>query len=270
MKIPKRELKRQNELLELLKKESLTREEIEIIYEEFNPGMISEVGSAGAFFTPLGLARDCALFTPRSGHIVDVCAGIGVLSRALFDYDSYDKKIKSITCIEINPKYVEIGRKLCPRAKWICSDAFDQDLWKELTKDLKDNRFDSCVSNPPFGRIKSLHQSDWLSYQGNKDLEVLELCLRFAKNGYFILPVGSSPFKFSGELFYKEQMGRELKRFIKGQTMPFTMTADGIDCDVHKDGWKNLNGIKVEAVNIDIYPWSLTEKDDSMQSVNIQ
>lgn len=32
----------------------------------------------------------------------------------------------------------------------------------------------------------------------------------------------------------------------------FNMTCDGIDCSIYREEWKSLNGISVEAVNVDI------------------
>jgi hypothetical protein len=52
-----------------------------------------------------------------------------------------------LTCVEINPRYFEVGRKLLPEARWINADVFD---WRTL--DL--GRYDVAIANPPFGRVK--------------------------------------------------------------------------------------------------------------------
>lgn len=198
-----------------------------------------------------------------------MCAGIGMLSYALKIRDSYDQNIKSYTCIELNPKFVEIGKKILPQAKWICADAYDKDLWDDLVKDLPDKRFDLMVSNPPFGRDQiSKEKYDWLNFTGQRDLMAVEVCLRYGKNGYFILPSGSAPFTYSGRPWYEdkpERYSQKFKRFLKdNKDFKFQMTCDGIDSSIYKDEWKNLNGISVEAVNIDIHPWSLYLESDSI------
>jgi hypothetical protein len=274
LKIPKRELKRQNELLALTKKDTLTADEIEQIYTEFNPAIINDISTDGVYFTPDGLASDAALFTYRDGHLIDVCAGIGALSYNCLMRDSYEKNIKSITCIEYNPRFVEIGKKLLPQANWICGSAFDESLWTGLTKDLLDNRFDCMISNPPFGVTQVKDDStDWLNYQGHRDLMVLELCLRYAKNGNFILPSGSVPFEYSGRPYYRNEPDRwsqKLKKFLKDNKQhKFTMQCDGIDCSIYSDQWQNLNGIGVECVDISIHPFSLYDVSDSITAINI-
>lgn len=269
MKIPKRELKRQNELLALTKKEKLTDEEIEQIYLEFNPAILDDISTNGVYFTPDGLASDAALFTYRHGHLIDVCAGIGALSYNCLMRDHYEKNIKSITCIELNPRFVELGKKLLPQANWICASAFDQELWDSITSGLTDQRFDCMISNPPFGvpTVKD-DSTNWLNYQGHRDLMVLELCLRYSKNGNFILPSGSVPFEYSGKPYYRNEVDRwsqKLKKFLKeNKDYKFTMQCDGIDCSIYKDEWQNLNGIAVECVDISIHPFSLYDESDSI------
>ena len=272
MKIPKRELKQQKELLHLIRSDKpLTPDEVDNFYENFNPGMIDSLTENGVFFTPIDLAFDVALFAPRYGHVIDVCGGIGGLSHAMLCRDSDEKKIKSVTIIELNPEFIEIGKRLIndDRVKWICGNAFDKELWNTLTNDLPDNRYDCMLSNPPFGKMKLA--DPWLNYSGVRDLMVAELCLRYAKSGYFILPSMSTPFKFSGEQYYQEWESNEYKKFKKANaTIPFNMSCDGIDCDVFKDQWKNLNGIRVEAVDIQIYPWSLDEEEYSIHNRKIK
>lgn len=265
MKIPKRELKRQKELQAILEKETLTNEEIDTIYEEWNPAMIDSLTENGVYFTPINLAFDTALFAPRRGHIVDACGGIGALSYAMLCRDYYENNIESITIIELNQAFVEIGKKLIrdERVTWVTGDVFDADLWESLTKELPEHRFDVMISNPPFGKMKQ--SGIELNYNGNRDLMVVELCLRYAKSGYFILPAMSTPFKFSGEQYYQDFQSKEFKRFLKTQKVPFFMACDGIDCDVYKDDWKNLKGIKVECVDVQIWPWSLDHVEDALK-----
>lgn len=269
MKIAKAELKKQKEILnKLTTGTTFTEEFIDFTFENFNPAIVDNLSENGVYFTPSDYAYDVALFCPRYGHVVDLAAGIGMLSRALLVRDHYDRNIKSITCIELNPKFVEIGKKLLPKATWICGDAYDQDLLNDLVKDLPDKRFDLIVSNPPFGHDQvSKEKYDWLNFTGQRDLMAVEIALRYAKNGYFILPSGSVPFKYSGRRCYEDQPDRysqKLKRFLKAnKDFKFNMTCDGIDSTAYGE-WKNLGNISTEAVNIDIYPYSLFDESDSI------
>lgn len=98
---------------------------------------------AGAFFTPAGLARDLSIFVPGR-RILDLCAGIGTLSfmveqRCYTEYESAD-----ITCVEMNPAYIEVGKRILPDARWIVGDVFN------LPQDL--GHFDCVVSKQ--GRLR--------------------------------------------------------------------------------------------------------------------
>lgn len=40
---------------------------------------MDNVSEGGVYWTPYGLAQDLAVFSPRRGHILDLCSGIGML-----------------------------------------------------------------------------------------------------------------------------------------------------------------------------------------------
>lgn len=273
-RLSKREIKEQRDLLNLaltgLSSTWYEREEqVDRIYENFHPSMIDNQTENGAFYTPYGLAQDVAVFSDRSGHIVDVCAGIGMLAYRLQQMDSYEKKIESITCIELNPRAVEVGKKLLPNANWICGNAFDKKMWDKLVKNLPDKRFDFMVSNPPFGKDMNKRTNDFLNMTTERDLMVLELCLRYAKGGYFIMPQGSCPYTYSGrQMGYEDKPERwsgKWKRFMKAnKDFLFNISCDGIDSSIYKEEWKGLNTMVVEAMDVQINPWTLDYKDDAM------
>src|SRR5690606_10107376 len=102
--------------------------------------------SAGAFFTPMALAFDFAIEVP-AGRIIDLCAGVGMLSWALLNRRRWDAAPLDLTCIEVNPAYVEVGRKVLPEARWICASVFD-------VPGMDLGQFDCAISNPPFGAVK--------------------------------------------------------------------------------------------------------------------
>lgn len=264
MKLTKKEVKEQQEILALIRSDkNLIGSEIDFIYENFNPGAIGDVSANGAFFTPYGLAQDVAVMVQARGHVLDLCGGVGMLSYRALDMDTYEKRIQSLTIIELNPEYIEIGKKLLPHANWVHGSVFDKELIESLLP--KDGKFDTILSNPPFGKVLAKEKVDWLNYNNNRDLMCLEVALRYGKDAYFILPSGSVPFRYSGAPYYQENLSRELKRFIEvNKEFLFNMSCDGIDCSIYKDEWKNLNGISVEAVNVQIYPYYLESVEDSL------
>lgn len=267
MKLTKKQLKKETqEILALLHSDKkLTGEEIDKIYEDLNPGGFGDVSANAAFFTPYYLAQDVAVMCQARGHVLDLCAGIGMLSYRTHQMDSYEHRIKSIACIELNPMPVEIGKKLLPQANWICGSVFDKTLIENVLKEKGIDRFDSIESNPPFGKVLAKEKVDWLNYNNNRDLMVLEVVLRYGEDAYFILPSGSVPFRYSGERYRQHTEPRDLKSFVKlNKEFQFDMVCDGIDCAIFKDEWKNLNGISVEAVNIQIHPYYLCDANNSL------
>ncbi|WP_346659972.1 hypothetical protein [Chryseolinea sp. H1M3-3] len=138
-----------------------------------------------------------------------------------------------------------------------------------LLKNLPDQRFDLVISNPPSGVDMNKGDYSWLNYQGHRDLKALEICLRYGKNGMFILPSGSVPFKYSGAQYYddnKERYSQKFKKFLReNKDFNFSMQCDGIDASIYLEEWKNLaGGIGCEVVNVNIYLWSLDCKEDGI------
>ncbi|MHB7713076.1 class I SAM-dependent methyltransferase [Escherichia coli] len=69
-------------------------------------------------------------------------AGIGRLSY----YQYLRNKPTHITCVELNPEYVMIGKRVLPEAEWITGDAL------QFTPD---RFYDVAYGNPPFGKINT-------------------------------------------------------------------------------------------------------------------
>jgi len=119
-----------------------------------------------------------------------MCAGIGILSyAAVMEEDSWSQCPLKITCVEINPDYIEIGKKLLPHAQWICGDILDPDFLRSL------GHFDFAISNPPFGNINSSHRKAYKS--GLFEYMVIEAASQIANNSIFIIPQMSAPFVYS-------------------------------------------------------------------------
>ncbi len=249
MKLSKVELKEQKEIKALIDNEKkLSLEELEKIYENFNPGYISDVTSHSAYFTPLDMAYDFALFAGRSGVCVDMCAGIGILSFCAKIRDTYEGNIEHQICIERNPAYLEIGKRLLPDAIWIQGDIFDKSIWDSIV--AKYGRIDSIVSNPPFGKVtKTDVDRSWLKYQGSDlDIASIEVALKYTDDVAMILPSGSVSFRYSGKPYFEEVQNRKVDKLKKDTGLNIIMTNPGIDTSVY-DKFKNTN-ITVEYVDI--------------------
>lgn len=144
-KLTKAQLKAHNEAEAILTKDCLSEDEKLFVLDNWHEGANWTNGASGAFFTLADLASDFAI-EAGSGRIIDLCAGIGAFSYHIHDRHRYNPQNVEITCVEINPRYVEVGKKILPEAHWICADVFD---WREWwLKDLKGELFETAVSNP--------------------------------------------------------------------------------------------------------------------------
>ncbi|WP_221933396.1 methyltransferase [Flavobacterium sp. ZT3R18] len=250
-KLTKKQISEHNIALELLKKDVLTFDEKLIVYEKWNESANSLNSEAGAFFTPIGLAQDFSIEVYEGAKVVDLCAGIGMLSFFAYHY----KDCKDITCIELNPQYVEVGKKLLPEAKWICGSIFDFEQFEH---------FDQAIGNPPFGKIKTgLSTNDKLKYKGAEfDLITIEIASLIADYGVFIVPQMSTPFRYSGRPYFEDlrseskgyneaglSVPQKVKKFINETGLDYQFNC-GIDCNYHIDKW---NGVAptVEIITFD-------------------
>lgn len=181
--------------------------------------------AAGAFFTPLELAFNFSIECGAescSGSVIDLCAGIGALS---FAVHCHSREKRRVVCVEKNPDYVAVGRKVLPEAEWICADVFD------LPPGL--GQFQFAISNPPFGKggpIKGV----------SLDLNVVAVASTLAEYGVFILPVNSVPFAYSGRRHFEKTNPSQYAAFHK-KTGLWLEPNCGIDCSVFIDQWRGVS-----------------------------
>jgi hypothetical protein len=180
MKLSKQQIKQHNKAVELLRG-TLAPDDIEFVYRNWSPMAEHDVTASGAFFTPYDFASEFPKYADSKGRVIDLCAGIGVLSRTTIDHDRYARSITEIVCVEINYDYYTIGKKLVPEATWINGDIFDKDLIKSL------GQFDSVISNPPFGNILGKTKATWLM-TAPAHVMAIEVSIILANGGTFILP----------------------------------------------------------------------------------
>lgn len=222
-KLTKAQARLHAEAVALLAKDRLKEDEREFVFAHWQAGASHINTTAGAFFTPMGLAWDLAIDVGGE-TILDLCAGIGALAYACFHRGSYDRdRARRLTCVELNPDYVEVGRKLLPEARWICADAFS-DL-REL------GRFDWVVANPPFGAIQG---------RGDFDLAIVERGADFADEGTFILPAMSVPFAYSGRPCYDDSRPSDKARRFRERTGINLTAGCGVDCSYYRNDWQGV------------------------------
>lgn len=228
-RLSKNQIKLHSEAEEILKKDVLTYDEKIFVYENWNEAATNNNAAAGAFFTPLGLAQDFSICLYENAPTVDLCAGIGILS-----FFAYHFKNCPVTCIEINPDYVRVGKKLLPEATWINASIFDQKALMDLPI------FKQAISNPPFGRFETSTVD--MKYKGNEfEFLTIEIASKISEEGTLILPQQSTPFKYSGNKYYEEtEPSQKLKKFLKETEHKMSLSV-GIDTGYYINSWKGVN-----------------------------
>lgn len=247
MKLSKPQIRAHESACALLDKERLTYEEKLYVYDNWYPSYSNQIGKIASFFTPIELASTVGLAMDGCNTVVDLCAGIGILSFLRYHQTlTWERREIKVTCIENNPEFVSAGKKLFPEANWILGDVLDEDLIKSL------GRFRCAISNPPYGNIKTgNNKSNWFGYSGNEfEFKVISVASKIADYGVFILPQGSAPFVYSGrsrgaELYHSDKY----QRWSQQTGMDLQMCI-GIDTAEFKDDWKGTS-ILTEVADIE-------------------
>jgi hypothetical protein len=216
-RLSKKKSKLHHAACDLLKKDKLTYEEKEFVLQNWNESAEHTNGVAGAFFTPIGLARSLAVEADTTGMILDLCAGIGVLGFALRpDGDG-------LTCVEINPAYVAVGQKILPKATWICADAFGYMGYSHVV-----------IANPPYGKVNT-HKNVY----GRFEYDLINFAVDRARRGVFLIPQSLCPFQYSGGRQYVEVVNNTYQKFSEATGVVFEMNC-GIDTSIHAAEWASI------------------------------
>lgn len=225
-KLTKEQAKLHAEAAGLLEHPMLSRDEREFVLENWREDAQHVNSSAGAFFTPLELASDLSIeVTGR--HLLDLCAGIGSLAYACYRHNPG----LDITCVEINPDYVAVGRKVLPEARWIRADAFDYHPAARLLDKDDALPFDCVVSNPPYGRVKT-HANKF----GRFEYDLIAHAKALAADGVFLIPQASVPFRFSGHQTYQQYGNSDYEKFHRKTGIVLSMNC-GIDTETYRTEW---------------------------------
>jgi hypothetical protein len=185
---------------------------------------------AGAFFTPPELASDFDIDVCGK-RIIDLCAGIGTLSFMAMRKVYQSDPVPEIVCVELNPDYITVGRKIVPDATWIQASVFElPDLGK----------FDCAISNPPFGSVKRNGRGG-ARYTGNTfEYHVIDVAETIAHRGVFIIPQQSAPFRYSGQNFHRLEETDAHKKF-REQTGIHLVAGCGVDTSIYLDQWHGVS-----------------------------
>jgi len=197
------------------------------------------IGSTGAFFTPEMFAWDFTIDSYSSGRCLELCAGIGALS-----FCQYTRcKPQHITCVELNPDYVQIGMRVLPEAEWIVGDALIY---------VSEQPYDIVYGNPPFGKIKTSEAATG-SYRGSEfEYKVITHGASLAPYGVWIVPQGSAGFVYSGARCYERQESTKYSKFAEQTGFHFEAGC-GIDTSIYRDQWHGTN-VVCEVVTVEYCP----------------
>jgi 16S rRNA G966 N2-methylase RsmD len=227
-KLSKAEIKAHNEAMALVDcNRPLKDDEKEFILDNWQESANHVNSAAGAFFTPRGLARDLSIEVGE-GRIIDLCAGIGSLAY----YAAH--KATELVCVELNPEYARIGKRVVPEATWLTCSAFAPEVHAL-------GRFDWAISNPPFGAIKA---DDFKGrYTGSQfEFKLIEQASRLAEYGAFIIPQMSAPFRYSGQQCYRNEEADKVRRFREQTGIIMEMNC-GIDTAMYRNDWRGVSPV---------------------------
>lgn len=242
MKLSKKQYKHHLQAEEYLKKDTLSFDEKMFVLEHWHEGANNINSYAGAFFTPIGLAQDFAYCSiPKNSKVIDLCAGIGKLSFFAHHFQGCE-----VYCVELNPDYVRVGKKILPEATWINSSIENQELKKY-------GKFDIAISNPPFGLIKTAKNWETNAYKGKEfEFITMDIASKIADTGAFIIPQNSTPFRFSGENEFSEiKPVNKLEKFLSETGLKMELSAC-IDTSIYLNEWNGVSPL-CEIINIDFY-----------------
>lgn len=264
----------------------LTPSEKEFILTHWDPSANHINTVSGAFFTPLELARDLAHEAQTSGSVIDLCAGIGTLAYCMRTqgWPGQQRTHGPTVCVEINPAYVEVGKRILPEAHWLCLDVFslvepgfsflreltggehtraeDTALWELFGKGLP--AFDVAVSNPPFGFPHHQHKrAGGYPVPGCPlDLQVLAVAQRLAHTATFILSSTACPFEYSGRRGYSPSPSRHFDKFSQQTGIQSdSLCCASVDCAIYRDKWRGVMP-NIELVTVD---FTINDPDEQEQ-----
>lgn len=182
-KITRAESNLHDEACALIAKVDRDEDDLEFIFQNWNPMAEHNVGKGGIYFTPAEIAHEFAVHA-GFGRVIDLCGGIGVLTWAV--HRLHPEDWNKYVVVEREEKFVNIGRQLLPWAVWYHGDVLDRKLMTKIVD--AHGWFDVAISNPPYGNVPQ-DSNDWLLAKGPIQWQVMEVALRVCRQaGTFIVP----------------------------------------------------------------------------------
>lgn len=233
-KLSKRELAKHEKAAALVALERpLTLDERIQVAVDWHEGAGGDQTAASAFFTPCDMASDLRLEMPQRGSFVDLCAGIGRLAFFAGGQAMYEEcrhRYSRIVCVERNPAYVAVGRRILPEAEWICGDIFDPDVIRQI------GRVDQAILNPPFGTTTK-SPFDAPRYRGaDFDMKAMDLAATLAPSCWAIVPRDRAPWDWRGD----RRDNARTDRFEKATGLGLHRFSS-VDPEYHRDGWRGTS-----------------------------
>lgn len=241
MRLSRVRAKAHQEAAALLTRPRLTEDERCFVLENWRAGAHHMNNLAGAFFTPTGLARDIAVEIGQ-GSLLDLCAGIGTLAFHARRFSRDERQ--RIVCVEINPDYVAVGKKIIPEATWYCCDVLRLPYL---------GRFDWAVSNSPYGSMPRTSRAP--RYRGRRfELSVIDVSSDHAENGVFLVPQQLTPFRYSGRSGFTEVPVGDVPDYSELRDctgIEFEMNC-GLDTSQYLDDWDDVVPPPLEIILADL------------------
>lgn len=237
-KLTKAQAKAHQQACDLLAKDVLSEDDKLFVLEHWQESAKHINTIAGAFFTPIGLARDLAIEVNDNCRVIDLCAGIG----ALAFFASRTWKRNEMVCVEMNPEYAAVGMKIVPEARWIVGSVFD------LPADL--GRFNFAIGNPPFGATPR-QKAAGPRYTGKEfELHVIDVASDLSDFGAFIVPQQTAGFRFSESRSGFEERWTDTHDRLLAQTGIRLEPSCGIDTGLYRRDWHGVS-VSTEVVTVD-------------------
>ncbi|WP_163511178.1 hypothetical protein [Fodinicola acaciae] len=150
-----------------------------------------------------------------------------------------------MVCVENNPQYVAVGRRVMPEARWIQADVLDLPDMAEVL-----GEFDCAISNPPFGPVPRKRNSPG-GYTGHRfEYHLIAVAATLARRGVFIIPQSAAPFHYSGKRRLEDGQGdAEYHRFTTATGIDLHPNC-GIDTTYYGADWRGIRP-RVEVVTVD-------------------
>lgn len=223
--------------------EVLTLDQREFILENWNPMVSHNVTWNAAFFTPMSVTNDFMMETLNGDkRVVDLCAGIGRLAYAMWKRNLWYNDQVEIVCVERDPEFIKVGKRVLPEATWVRGDIFDESTWKEL------GRFDEAISNPPYGL--KVEKNEWLK-NGPSQFMAAEVAMKLAPVATFLLAQSDCPFQFSGVQSFRTVENNKYEKWSREVGVVFQPNC-GLDLSYSAGEWDGLSkGMMFEIVNVE-------------------